>query len=335
MAKGKGQAWALKRLLKILPTALLVMIMCVGICLGVLIETGLVSLTGVQQALGFTPAEKAAADNIPKAAEKFAVHVIDVGQGDSILILAGEKSILIDAGEKEYGQKVVSFIKEKGIARLDYIIATHPHSDHIGGMAEVVSEIGADKIIVPRLPDEMVPTTRIYEKFLRSVKDGGMKLTAAKAGKVYDIAEIDGLPVKMTVLAPAEGAFFEDINDFSVCVRIDYNRISWLFTGDLSEDGEKALLKSGRDIDVTAYKVGHHGSSSSSSEKLLEKVTPRLCVISCGEGNSYGHPHEAAVDRLKEYTEKIYRTDKHSTVSVYSDGEKLYVSKKASEQGGS
>lgn len=333
MAKRKKQTGSVKKLLKMLPAALLIMLMCVGVCLGALIETGLVSLTGVQQAIGIAPAENTAVSDIPEEAQSFAVHVIDVGQGDSILILAGGKSILIDAGEKEYGKKVVSFIKEKGIEKLDYIIVTHPHSDHIGGMAEVVSSVGAEKIIVPKLPDSMVPTTRVYENFLKSVKDSGGKLTAAKAGMTYDIAEINGLPVKMTVLAPADGASFEDLNDYSVAVRLDYNRISWLLAGDLSEDGEKALINSGADIDVTAYKVSHHGSSSSSSEKFLEKVTPRLCVISCGKDNSYGHPHKEALDRLSEYTSSIYRTDISSAVSVYSDGTKLYVSN-ASSQGG-
>lgn len=332
MAKRKGQEGQIKRLLKILPTAILVMIICVGVLLGVLIETGRLSLSDVQQTMGFAPSESTAAkDTIPEAAKDFAVHVIDVGQGDSILITAGGKSILIDAGEKEYGSRVVSFIRDKGIERLDYIIATHPHADHIGGMAEVVSEIGADRIIVPKLPDDMVPTTRVYENFLKAVKNGGMKLTAAKAGTVYDISDIGGIPVRMTVLAPDDNADFDDLNDFSVCVRIDFDRISWLLTGDLSEDGEAALVNSGRDIDVTAYKVGHHGSATSSTDKFLKKVTPRLCVISCGEGNSYGHPTQAALDRLLEYTNSIYRTDLNSTVSVYSDGQRLYVTK--TEQG--
>jgi competence protein ComEC len=194
-------------------------------------------------------------------------------------------------------------------------------------MAEVVSELGADRIIVPKLPDDMVPTTKVYENFLKAVHNGGMKLTAAKAGQVYDIADIDGTPVKMTVLSPEDGAVFDNLNDYSVCVRIDYSRISWLLSGDLSEDGEKALVNSGRDIDVTAYKVGHHGSATSSTEEFLERVTPRLCVISCGAGNSYGHPTQAALERLRKYTGSIYRTDISSTVSVYSDGEKLYVTK--------
>lgn len=333
MAKRKRQEGQIKRLLKILPTALLVMIICVGVCLGVLIETGRLSLSDVQQTMGFVPKEStASADTVPDAAKAFAVYVIDVGQGDSILITAGGKSILIDAGEKEYGGRVVSFIRDKGIERLDYIIATHPHADHIGGMAEVVSEIGAEKIIVPRLPDDTVPTTRVYENFLKAVKNGGMKLTAAKAGTVYDISDIDGIPVKMTIVSPEDDADFDDLNDFSVCVRIDFNRISWLLTGDLSEEGENALISSGRDIDVTAYKVGHHGSATSSTDRFLKKVTPRLCVISCGEGNSYGHPTKAALDRLEKYTNSIYRTDLNSTVSVYSDGRRLYVTKL--EQGG-
>ncbi|MCI7767437.1 MAG: MBL fold metallo-hydrolase [Oscillospiraceae bacterium] len=334
MAKRKKQTGSVKKLLKMLPAALLIMLMCVGICLGALIETGLVSLTGVQQAIGIAPAETTdtpTGSDIPEEAKAFAVHVIDVGQGDSILILAGGKSILIDAGEKEYGGKVVSFIKEKGIGKLDYIIATHPHSDHIGGLAEVISSVGAEKIIVPKLPDEMVPTTRVYENFLKAVKNSGGKLTAAKAGNSYDIAEINGLPVKMTVLTPCDGAEYDDLNNYSVSVRVDYNRISWLLAGDLSEEGEKDLINSGADIDVTAYKVSHHGSSSSSSEMFLERVTPRLCVISCGEGNSYGHPHKETLNCLSEFTSSIYRTDQCSTVSVYSDGTRLFVSKASKE----
>lgn len=330
MAKRKRKTEPITKLLRILPTAITIMLLCAGICLGALMETGLVSLTEVRDSLGIAPVQSGTGENVPEKARDFSVHVIDVGQGDSILILAGGKSILIDAGEKEYGESVVSYIRRKGISRLDYIIATHPHSDHIGGMAEVVSEIGADKIIVPRLPDELVPTTRVYEDFLEAVKDGGMKLTAAKAGHIYRICEIGGLPVDMTVLAPKENADFEDLNDHSVCVRLDFNRISWLFTGDLAKEGERALLNSGADIDVTAYKVGHHGSSGSSTEELLNEMTPRLCVISCGEGNSYGHPHEEAMERLEEHTDSIYRTDISSTLSFYSDGEKIYVSKTSS-----
>lgn len=316
----------IKKLIGVLPKFLLVMIFCVGILIGTLIELDLIKLSEIQSALGFSVFDDNSELSVSEEAKLFCVYTIDVGQGDSILITAADKSILIDAGEQESYSAVASAIRSKGIQRLDYIIATHPHSDHIGAMADVIDEFGADKIIVPRLPDDMIPTTKTYENFLLSVKNSGTKLTAAKAGTVYDIASINGKKVTMTILAPDENAVFDDLNDYSVCARIDYGAVSWLFTGDLSNPGEQALLNSGADIDVTAYKVGHHGSNTSSCEEFLDAVTPKLCVISCGEGNSYGHPHDSAVKRFREHTDSIYRTDINASVAVYSDGEKLYIS---------
>lgn len=323
---------ALKKLLKLLPSCIVVLIVCVGLCFGALIETGIISLSDVQSALGFTVFdEEASGTVIPENAKDFGVFVIDVGQGDSVLVCAGETSILIDSGEKENASAVSGFIRSKGVDRLDYIIATHPHSDHIGAMADIITDIGADKIIVPKLPDSMVPTTKTYEDFLNAVKNSGSKLTAAKPGTEYPLGEINGSSAVMTVLAPSQDAEFDDLNDYSVCARIDFGAVSWLFTGDLSGDGEKALIDSGMNIDVTALKVGHHGSSSSSTNAFLERVTPSLCVISCGAGNSYGHPSDSAMKRLGKYTDSIYRTDMSSTVSVYSDGKKLYVAKSKGE----
>lgn len=334
MAKRKSsEERALKRLLKALPGWLVVMIICVGVCFGALVESGIIRLDDISERLDTTvfDSSESGASNLTDAAKRFSVNMIDVGQGDSILICADGKSVLIDAGEREAADNVKAFIRSKGIQRLDYVIATHPHSDHIGGMGDVIDEFGADKIIVPRLPDDMVPATKAYERFLTAVRNDGGKLTAAAAGKIYDIADIGGVPVTMTILTPVSGAVYDDLNDYSVSVRIDYGQISWLFTGDLSAEGEADLVKSGADIDVTAYKAGHHGSSGSSGEEFLEKVTPRLCVISCGEGNSYGHPHKSALDRIGKYTDRIYRTDLWGTVTVYSDGEKLYISRSEKE----
>lgn len=333
MAKRKKQKkQALSKLIKALPTCLLIMIISVGVCLGVMIEAGILRIDKVQDALGFTVFQSSSDSSLPDEDELLAVYIIDVGQGDSTLITAGGKSILIDAGESEYAGTVSSFISSKGIDHLDYIIATHPHSDHIGAMSEIISSFGADKIIVPRLPDEMIPTTKTYEKFLLSVKNSGSKLTAAVAGTEYEISEINGMPVIMTVLAPVDSADYSDLNNYSVCIRLDYGITSWLFTGDLSKEGERDLLSSGADIDVTAYKVAHHGSSSSSSEDFIKAVSPALCVISCETGNSYGHPNDEVMERLSGFTQSIYRTDLNSSVSVYSDGERLYVSSEKEAQ---
>lgn len=313
----------LERIYKAVPAAIIL----VGILFGVLTETGVIDLEELS-GNGREASRSAASGNafsdtgLPEGARDFSVSVIDVGQGDSILIICGESSLLIDAGTAESGEGVTKFIKKSGVKRLDMIIATHPHADHIGGMPEVITAVGADRVIIPRLPDSMVPTTKVYEKFLTAVRDSGGKLTAAKAGNVYSLGEAN-----VTVLYPLEDTGTTDLNDWSVCARVDYGNISWLFTGDLSEEGEAALIKAGADIDVTAYKAGHHGSKTSSSEEFLERVTPNLCVISCGEGNSYGHPAKEALERLEEQTGNVYRTDKDGGITFYSDGEKIYVSR--------
>lgn len=305
------------------------MILCIGLLFAALTESGIVKLDDITDKLDFTAFHDEGSvppsPNVPEEAKRFSVNVLDVGQGDSILVLADGHSLLIDAGEAEYSDEVISFLKASGVEHLDYIIGTHPHSDHIGGMAKIIRSVGADKIIVPKLPDSMVPTTVTYEKFLNAVKDSGGKLTAAKAGKVYELAEIDGKKVTITILTPVEGKVYDDLNNYSVSARIDYGSISWLFTGDLSEDGEKDLVESGADIDTTAYKVAHHGSSGASCSSFLKEVTPSMAVISCGKDNSYGHPTDAALTRIEKYTDRIYRTDLLGTISVYSDGKKLYI----------
>lgn len=323
--KNSGASKTVKELIKAIFGAVPVMILCLGILTGVLIESGTVSLEDIRQTFGFTVPAAGSGETPSEYAGELSVNIIDVGQGDCALICAGEKSILIDAGEKSSSAAAAEFIRSKGITRPDYIIATHPHADHIGGMADIINEFGGDKIIVPRLPDGMTPATTVYENFLLSVKDSGGRLTAAKAGTIYDICTLNNKAVTMTVLSPTENAAYSDLNDYSVCVRLDYGRTSWFFGGDLSEAGERDLIASGADIDVTAYKVSHHGSSSSSSAALLDKMTPRLCVISCGAGNSYGHPNENTLERLKKHTDSIYRTDISGTVTVVSDGERLYV----------
>lgn len=324
MAKRKRKKEPITKLFLTLIKFIPIMIIAVGVCFGALIESGFITIEDVSGRLD-TKVFDNSAQTLPENARSFAVHTIDVGQGDCILIEAGEKNILIDSGENENADQAVDFIKNRNISKLDYIIATHPHSDHIGGMAEIINTFETDRIIVSKLPDELVPATGTYEDFLKAVKNNNRKLTAAKAGSAYDICTIDGAAVTMKILSPHENAEFDDLNDYSVCVRIDYGSISWLFTGDMEEPSEKALLESGADIDVTALKVGHHGSSGSSCEEFLEAVSPQMCVISCGKDNSYGHPHAKALNRLKLYTESIFRTDKSGTISVYSDGIKLYI----------
>ncbi|MDR0943491.1 MAG: MBL fold metallo-hydrolase [Ruminococcus sp.] len=248
------------------------------------------------------------------------VHFIDVGQGDSELIVIGGQTMLIDAGETEYGDTVVSYIQNLGITKLDYIIATHPHSDHIGGLPAVIENFEIGRVITPKLPLDMIPTTRVYENFIDAVADSGGKLTEAVAGDEYTLSEAN-----FTVLSPDSGSDFSDLNDWSVVIRLVYGKTAWVFTGDAEKPAETAIVDSGRELRADILKVGHHGSSNSSTADFLAKVTPRWAVIEVGVDNSYNHPTEAALERLSEYAGRIFRTDIEGNIVLNSDGKVIKV----------
>lgn len=257
----------------------------------------------------------------------FGVFFLDVGQGDSSLIISGNSSVLIDAGTAEYGRAVTKQLKALGVEELDYLIATHPHADHIGGIPDVLGDISVKKkIIAPKVPSEMTATSKTYENFLDAVRNSGKKLTAAASGTVYDL---DG--TKMEMIAPC-GSGYDDLNDYSVVCRITKGNVSFLFTGDASAAAEKDIIASGQNIDSDILKVGHHGSETASSYDFLNAVSPAACVISCGKGNSYGHPDEVVLKSISRYTDKIYRTDTMGMITVYSDGTKVFIKQERTQE---
>ena len=249
---------------------------------------------------------------------ELSVRMIDTGQSDAIYIHAPEADILIDAGEVGEGQKVVSYLEAQGVEKLDLVVATHPHSDHIGGMAEVLSAFEVDVFTMPRLPDSMVPTTQVYEGLLDAVRENSLKIRAAEPGKTYDFGD-----AHLALLAPLED--YDDLNNYSAVVRLVYGETSFLFTGDAEEQSEEAMLSSGETLQADVLKVGHHGSSTSSSESFLDTVSPEIALIACGEGNDYGHPHDETIERLAQHGCEVYRTDLDGTIVVASDGNKLSV----------
>ena len=234
---------------------------------------------------------------------------------------------------------MLKYLKKQGVKKLDYIIATHPHSDHIGGMGDIISEIEVDKVIAPRVSDSMTPTTKTYERFLQALKDKSLKLTAAKPDTTYTLSSTaasaaEKIPPKFEVLAPVND--YNDLNNYSVVIRLTYGTTSYLFTGDAEKEAELDILENGAEVDSDVLKVGHHGSSTSSCDDFYKAVSPDICVIQCGNGNSYGHPHKETMDTINSSGAKVFRNDTDGTVIVYSDGNEIFVKteKDSSEKSG-
>jgi len=242
-----------------------------------------------------------------------AVHFIDVGQGDSVLITTDSGAMLIDTGEGEYAQTVIEYVRAQGVTALMYAVATHPHSDHMGGMAKVIDAIPIDEFLAP----DVTHTTNAFERMLDALEARECGITTPGTGEKFTLGE-----AVFTVIAPANPSE-NDLNNASLVLRMDYGGTSFLFTGDAESASEKEMLASGRDLDCDVLKVGHHGSNTSSSKAFLAAVSPDVAVISCGAGNSYGHPHTEAVARLQAVGADILRTDLEGTIVLVTDGEHI------------
>ncbi len=250
-----------------------------------------------------------------------AVHFIDVGQGDSILVQTptGE-TMLIDSGERGNERTVTEYIEKYGDKTLEYIVATHPHSDHIGCMGDVINAFTVKNILMPRLSETNTPTHSFYRDMLTAIKKSRAKTIAAKPGYTFSFGK--GM---CTVLAPYEQS--DELNDMSVVLRLDWGETSFLFTGDAETDEENRIMsgKYSEYLDADVLKLGHHGSGTSSSERFLKAVTPEYGVISCGAGNDYGHPHKQTLEKLKKLDTTVLRTDTMGSIRMYTDGETIYV----------
>lgn len=245
----------------------------------------------------------------------FSVHYIDVEQGDSELIIAGDSAILIDGGEFDKGDEVLNYLEKQGIEELDYVIASHPHSDHIGGLPTVIDSMKVNNIILPNIPKAIIPTTQSYRNLLKAVKANNITVIPASANESYDLGGI----ATMKILAPLSD-ISENLNDYSVVIRVDYKQTSFLFAGDAEKQEENDILNSGTNIDVNVLKVGHHGSNTSSAKAFLHAVTPQFAVVELAAENSYGHPHKDAMKRLKMWTEHTYQTAINGNIVCSSDG---------------
>lgn len=237
------------------------------------------------------------------------VHYIDVGQGDCTLIKCGSEAMLIDGGNNYKGTQVQLYLKKQGITKLDYVIATHPDSDHIGGLDVIVYKYDCDTIIMPDIDKD----SSSYRDLIAAMDSKSYKVTLPQVGNEYSLGE-----ASFTIISPARE--YEDSNNSSVGILLRHGENTFLFTGDAESTAEKDMAAGSINIDCDVYKVGHHGSASSSSEIFLNAANPSYAVISCGSGNSYGHPHSSVLNELKYRGIKIFRTDQQGTIIATSDG---------------
>ncbi|MDF2891607.1 MAG: fold metallo-hydrolase [Clostridia bacterium] len=253
----------------------------------------------------------------PTAALK--VHFIDVGQGDSIFIqLANGETVLIDGGNKADAEVIMNYLQSLNVKMIDYLIATHPHEDHIGSLPAIIRDFSIGSIYMPKV----TANTKIFEDLLLSIKAKGYKINTAAAGvKIIDTKE-----TQLTILAP-NSAEYDDMNNYSAVAKLVYRNTSFLFTGDAEDVSEKEILKNNYDLKADVIKVGHHGGRTSNTEDFLSKAAPDYAVISVGKDNDYGHPHAETIERLSALNLKIFRTDEQGTIVASSDGNSVTIDK--------
>ncbi len=243
------------------------------------------------------------------------VHFIDVGQGDSILIEAGDSAMLIDAGENNKGTSVIDYLAAQNIKDLDYVIGTHPHSDHIGGLDTVLSTLPVDTLIMPKATH----TTKTYEDVLDIIAEKGLTITKPVVGGEYRLGS-----ASFVIIAPNSSSY-EELNEYSIVIKLTHEDNSFLLTGDAGSLSEEEMLASGIDLSADLLKLGHHGSAYSSTERFLDAVTPTYAIACVGIDNEYGHPHPDTLSAIDTRNIMFYRTDKQGTVVFTSDGKNISV----------
>lgn len=259
------------------------------------------------------PTNNNASDVPEPATDNFKVHFLDVGQGESILIQTANHAILVDGGSASASQTVIDYIKSQGINKLDAVIATHPHQDHIGGLVSVIKTFPVERFYMPN----KAHTTQTFANLIEAVNQSGAKRIQAKAGVSFEFDD-----AKAEFLAP-NSANYDSLNDYSAVLKITHGQNSFLLTGDAERVSEQEMLDAGYDLKATVLKAGNHGSNTSTTDAFLKAVSPDCAVISCGKDNEYGLPHQEVLSRLAAAGVGICRTDQLGTILATSDGQRV------------
>lgn len=250
------------------------------------------------------------------------LHFIDVGQGDCTLIESQGHYALIDAGEYSERKKVMKYLTEEGVESLDFIISTHPHSDHCGGLSEVIRRYNPPFMLSPNA-DSDSPS---WEYVLDAADERGVEYITPEPYDTYQIGA-----ATLTILSPSSDAVYSNLNNYSIVSMVEYEDSSFLITGDAEYLVENELMRSGYDLSADVLRCGHHGSSSSTNERFVKAVDPDAAIISCGKDNDYGHPHMETITVLNKYQIPIWRTDEDSNIIAETDGKEIYIYSKDEE----
>ena len=242
------------------------------------------------------------------------VHYLDVGQGDSIFIeLPNNETMLIDAAESYQSENIINYLKNLNYQKIDYVIGTHPHTDHIGGLKNIINTFEIGKIYMPKV----ISTTKTYESLLMAIKDKNLKINTAKAGT--SIIDTDAL--KINILAPNNSTYTE-LNNYSVVTKITYGTTKFLFMGDAEKLSENEIKEN---VTADVIKIGHHGSNTSSSIDFIKKVNAKYGIISVGLNNKYNLPKEETITNWENSGTKIYLTSTNGTIRASSDGTNIKI----------
>lgn len=252
---------------------------------------------------------------VPKSTSGLTVYFIDVGQGDATLITCDGHAMLIDAGQNDKGTTVQLFLKKHGVSSLDYAVGTHPDSDHIGGLDVIITKFQIGTVLLSGYQK----TTATYRDVQDALQYKNLKAVVPKPGDTYRLGS-----AKLTVVGPDRT--YDTPNNNSICLLLTYGKNSFLFAGDAEEDEEAGMIASKFSLKADVYKVAHHGSRTASTAAFLKAVAPTYAVISCGEGNDYGHPHAEVLNRFRKLGIQVFRTDEDGTIVATSDGKTITFS---------